>query len=83
MALLLLFAVRPLTLPVFLVAAAVAGVYFVTMIFAPLFPGTAWIDPEFAKYVPKRFGLNPQQFVTYVLCTVLVLAVAIACLWGA
>ena len=83
LALVLLFAVRPLTLPVLFVAATVAGVYFVAMIFAPVFPGTAWIDPEFAGYVPKRFGLNPQQLVTYVLCTVLVLAVAIACVWGA
>ena len=83
LALVLLFAVRPLTLPVFLVAAAVAGVYFVAMILAPLFPGTAWIDPEFAEHVPKRFGLNPQQSVSYVLCAVLVLAVVIACVWGA
>ena len=83
LALVILFAVGPLTLPLFLIAAAVAGVYFLAMAFAPLFPGTAWIDPEFRDFVPKPLGLNPQQLVTYILCTVLAAAVIIACVSGA
>ena len=78
LALSLLFAPGPLTLDRFLVAAAVAGSYFVTMALAPLLPGTAWVDPEFAGFVPRRFGLNPQQFVTYVLLVLLAAAVAMA-----
>jgi hypothetical protein len=79
LALVILFSVRPLTLPIFLIAAAVAGFYFLTMAFAPLFPGTAWIDPEFRDFVPKPFGLNPQQLVSYILCLLLLAAIIIAC----
>ena len=80
LSLVMLFGFGPLTLPKFLLASATAGLYFVTMAMAPVFPGTAWIDPEFAGFVPKRFGLNPQQFVTYVLLAVLGLAVTIGLL---
>ncbi len=66
LALVILFAMGPLTLPLFLIAAAVAGVYFLAMVFAPLFPGAAWIDPEFREFVPKPLGFDPQQMVTYV-----------------
>lgn len=80
LALVILFGFRPLTLPIFLVAAAVAGVYFVAMVFAPIFPGTAWSDPEFAGEFPKPLGLNPQQLITYILLAILALSVTIACL---
>ncbi len=82
LALVILFASHPLTLPMFLIAAAVAGSYFLAMVFAPFFPGTAWIDPEFRDFVPKPLGLNPQQLVTYILCGLLTAAVAIACTAG-
>lgn len=78
LALVILFTVQPLTLPTFLIAAAVAGVYFLAMALAPLFPGTLWVDPEFEGVVPRRFGLNPQQFITYVLGAFWALAVIIA-----
>ena len=78
--LVILFGFHPLTLPILLVASAVAGVYFVAMVFAPLFPGTAWLDPEFATQFPKPLGLNPQQLVTYIASGVLIIAIAIACL---
>ena len=78
LALVILFAVRPLTLTIFLIAAAVAGVYFIAMVLAPLFPGTRWVDPEFEGVVPRRFGLNPQQFITYVLCAFWSIAILIA-----
>lgn len=51
--------VRPLTLPPFLTAAAVTGVYFLALALAPLFAGTLWVAPEFEGGVPRRFGLNP------------------------
>jgi hypothetical protein len=80
LALIILFGAHPLTLPWFLIAAAIAGAYFVAMALAPLFPGTAWVDPEFQAFAPKPLGLNPQQLATYVLCGLLAAAVAIACL---
>lgn len=60
----ILFAVRPLTLSLFLIASATGSAYFVSMTLATRFPLTAWIDPEFAAEGPKPFGLNYQQFVT-------------------
>ena len=74
----ILFASQPLTLPAFLVAAAVAANYFVAMAFAPAFPGTAWSDPEFAADVPRPLGFAPQQFVSYGLCALVLIATALA-----
>ena len=74
----ILFGSRPLTLPLFLIAAAVAGSYFVAMAFAPVFPGTDWIDPEFAGTTGRPLGLAPQQLVTYVLCGLLIIAIFLA-----
>ena len=77
-ALVVLFAFRPLTLSLFLVATAAASVYWVTMVLAPLFPGTAWFDPEFAGASGRPLGLSPQQLLSYLLCGLLVLAVVLA-----
>ena len=81
-ALVLLFAVKPLTFPLLCLAAAIGGVYFVAMLFiTPIFPGVDWVDPEFRNDFPKSLGLNIQQLVTYILCTLLVIAVGLALLW--
>lgn len=82
LALVILFGVEPLTLRMFLLAAAIAGVYFIAMMFAPFFPGTAWVDPEFREQVPKPFAINPQQLIAYLLCALLAGAVTIACMEG-
>ena len=74
----ILFAARPLTLPLFLLAAGTAASYFVSMALAPLFPGTEWIDPEFASETSRPLGLAPQQLVTYVLCAIVLAAVTLA-----
>jgi hypothetical protein len=78
LSLVLLFGVRPLTLRTFLVATAVAGTYFVSMALATVFPGTAWVDPEFAEGTPRPMGLHPQQLVSYVVCVILIVAVVLA-----
>jgi hypothetical protein len=77
----ILFGARPLTLVMFLIAAAVAASYFVAMAFATRFPGTEWTDPEFVAETPYPLGLAPQQLVTYVVCGLAVAAVALA-LWS-
>ncbi len=74
----ILFASHPLTFPLFLIAAAVAASYFVAMAFAPAFPGTAWVDPEFAATTGRPLGLAPQQLVTYLLCGLVIIAVVLA-----
>jgi hypothetical protein len=78
LSLVLLFGVRPLTMPWFLTATAVASLYWLGLVFAPLFPGTAWLDPEFEAGAGHPLGLHPQQFVSYILCFVLVVAVGLA-----
>ena len=78
LSLLILFVVRPFTFPLFLIAAAAAANYFIAMIFAPLFPGTGWTDPEFASETGRPLGLAPQQLVSYVVCGLLLLAVSLA-----
>ena len=78
LSLFLLFGLRPLTLPLFLVATAVAGLYFVSMALSTIFPGTAWIDPEFDEATPRPLGLHPQQLVSYAVCAALLAAVVIA-----
>ena len=75
LSLVILFDTPSLTLPVFLLAAAIAANYFVTMALAPLFPGTAWTDPEFASSTPHPLGLAPQQLVSYIICGLVILAI--------
>ena len=78
LSLVILFGARKLTLPVFLLAAAIAANYFATMALAPLFPNTAWMDPEFAASIPRPLGLAPQQLITYVICGIVVVAMLLA-----
>ena len=78
LSLVLLFGRPLLTLPVFLLAAAIAANYFVTMALAPFFPGTTWVDPEFASGTPSPLGLAPQQLISYVACGLVFIAVIAA-----
>ena len=78
LSLFILFGSRPLTFPLFLIAAAVAGMYFVAMVLAPIFPGTAWVDPEFKDATKRPLGLGPQQITAYALCLLLLAAVVLA-----
>ena len=79
--LVILFGLRPLTLPLFLIATATAANYFVAMALAPLFPGTAWTDPEFAADGGRPLGLAPQQLSSFVVCGLGLLAVVLALSW--
>jgi hypothetical protein len=77
-ALAILFGSQPLTLPLFLIAAAVAANYFAAMACAQAFPGTAWTDPEFLANRASPLGFAPQQLVSYGLCILVLIAVAVA-----
>ncbi len=74
----ILFRAPSPSLPVLLLAAAIAANYFVTMALAPLFPGTAWTDPEFVEGTPRPLGLAPQQLVAYVVCGLVIVAILLA-----
>ncbi len=76
----ILFGTPSLTLPVLLLAAVIAASYFVTMALAPLFPRTAWMDPEFAAGTPRPLGLAPQQLISYAVCGLVIIAILLAVL---
>ena len=78
LSLVILFGTRNLTLPVFLLAAVIAANYFAAMALAPLFPKTAWMDPEFAASIPRPLGMAPQQLITYAICGIVVIAILLA-----
>ncbi len=78
LSLVILFGTQSLTLSVFLLSAAIAANYFVTMALAPLFPRTAWVDPEFISGTPRLLGLAPQQLISYVVCGLVILAIVLA-----
>ena len=78
LSLVILFGTQSLTLPAFLLSTAIAANYFVTMALAPLFPRTAWVDPEFISGTPRPLGLAPQQLISYVVCGYVILAIVLA-----
>ena len=80
LSLVILFGARPLTYPLFLIAAAVAANYYFAMALSPILPGTDWTDPEFAAATGRPLGLAPQQLVTYILCGLVVIALVLAAL---
>jgi hypothetical protein len=73
----LLFIV-PLSFTTIVLAALITSLYWDALIFVPIFPGTAWVDPEFAEATPRPFNLYPQQLIGFVLLSILVAAVSIA-----
>ena len=75
-----LFAPHTLTLPWFFAGVAAASLYWTALAFAQIFPDTALNDPEFAAEISHPLGLNPQQLLGYILCCLLVVAIALA-LW--
>lgn len=68
----------PLSLTTILIAALIASLYWVALMAAPIFPGTAWVDPEFDDATPRPLGLHPQQLIGYVLLALLVVAAVLA-----
>ena len=73
----ILFAM-PLTFARLCLAAAVSGTYFVSMLFAPMFPGTAWHDAEFIELDPMFLGMSAQKLVALVVCALLFLSCILA-----
>ena len=70
--------VLPVNLGTILLAAIIASLYWVALMAAPVFPETAWVDPEFEAEVGKPLGLHPQQLIGYILLVLLLAAIAIA-----
>jgi len=75
---LILFAFRPLTTTGLLLASGAASLYWVSMVLAPLFPRTAWSDPEFRTSTPRPLGLHPQQLLAFAAIGILVFALLLS-----
>jgi hypothetical protein len=80
LALVVLF-IAPPSFATILLAALIASLYWDAIMVAPIFPGTAWVDPEFAESTPRPLGLYPQQLIGYLLLALLAAAVALAFVW--
>lgn len=57
----LLFEFEKLQFSGLLQAGCAASLYWISMLLAPIFPGTAWSDPEFRNSTPRPLGMHPQQ----------------------
>jgi membrane protein DedA with SNARE-associated domain len=64
--------------PQFMLAVVVASLYWIALLAAPLFPGTAWADPEFRDENPIVLGMPPQLFLALVLLLLLVIGIVLA-----
>jgi UDP-N-acetylmuramyl pentapeptide phosphotransferase/UDP-N-acetylglucosamine-1-phosphate transferase len=55
----------------FILAVITASYYWISMIFAAIFPHTGWIDDEFKTEIKSILGLHPQQFLAYIMILLL------------
>ena len=55
-----------------------ASLYWISMVLAPMFPGTEWNDPEFRASTPRPLGMHPQQLLAYVVLGLLIVALLFA-----
>jgi hypothetical protein len=74
----LLFLHSPLTRETLLISAILASLYWICIFAAPVFPGTAFVDPEFASAAPNVGKMPLQLVIGLVLVGILFVAVAIS-----
>ena len=78
----LLFLHRQLTRETLMISALLASLYWICIFAAPIFPGTAFVDPEFASAAPNVGRLPLQLVIGFVLVGILLVAIAISFLWA-
>jgi hypothetical protein len=74
----LLFLHRPLTRETLVISELVASLYWICIFAAPIFPGTDFVDPEFASAAPIVCRLPLQLAIGLVLVGILLVAIAIS-----
>jgi hypothetical protein len=74
----ILFQRSPVSESRLLLSALLASIYWVCIFAAPIFPGTAFSDPEFAAGNPSPLGVPAQLFIGFVLTAILLAAVCLA-----
>jgi hypothetical protein len=78
LAIAILFERSPVSESRLLLSALLASIYWVCIFAAPIFPGTAFSDPEFAAANPSPMGVPAQLFIGFVLTGILFSAVCLA-----
>lgn len=76
----LLFLHSPLTRETLVISAILASLYWICISAAPIFPGTAFADPEFASVAPNVARLPLQLVIAFVLVGILLVAIALSLL---
>ncbi|WP_446743531.1 DUF6640 family protein [Silvibacterium acidisoli] len=61
-----------------MLSALLASIYWLCIFAAPVFPGTAFSDPEFASTNPRAMGMPAQLFIGLVNIAMLLTAVGLA-----
>ena len=74
LAIAILFLRRPLSMSQLGLAAIVSSLYWIGIFGARIFPGTAWVDLEFASAAPTPMRMPFQLLIGLVLVAILVLA---------
>jgi hypothetical protein len=74
----ILFQRSPVSESRLLLSVLLASIYWVCIFAAPIFPGTAFSDPEFAAGNPNPMGVPAQLFIGFVLTGILLAAVCVA-----
>jgi hypothetical protein len=59
-------------------AALTASLYWLSMLLAPIFPGTEWSDPEFRATTPRVVGMHPQQLLAICTVALIIFGVSVA-----
>ena len=78
LAIAILFQRSPVSEDRLLLAALLSSIYWPCIFAAPIFPGTAFTDPEFVSVNPKPLALPAQLIIGLVLTTILATAVGLA-----
>jgi hypothetical protein len=73
-----LFQRSPVSKNRLVLSALLASIYWLCIFAAPIFPGTAFSDPEFASGNPSSMGVPAQLFIGFVLIAILLAAVCLA-----
>jgi hypothetical protein len=58
-------------------AACTASLYWLSMLIAPAFGGTAWVDPEFRDDTARPLGMHPQHILAIVAVLIVVVALGL------
>ena len=78
LAIAILFERSPVSESRLLLSALLASIYWLCIFAAPVFPGTAFSDPEFAPKNPAPMGVPAQILIGFALTAILLLAVCLA-----